>query len=75
MSWMFTRPEGFEQFVNLRPSTLDDHGWFVPFVEVWTREKLAWASTPAVHSFPTQPAFEQYAGLVEAFAREGARPA
>ena len=29
MSWMFTRPEGFDAFVNLRPSVLDDHSWFV----------------------------------------------
>jgi hypothetical protein len=37
MSWMFTRPEGMDEFVNLRPSMLDDHNWFVPFIEVWTR--------------------------------------
>jgi hypothetical protein len=54
---------------------LDDHGWFVPFIEVWTRERLAWASTPAVHSFATQPEFEAYAALIEEFAERGARPA
>jgi hypothetical protein len=43
--------------------------------EVWTQERLAWASTPAVHSFATQPEFEDYAKLLEAFARQGARPA
>ena len=42
MTWMFTRPEGFDQFVNLRPSVLDDRNWFVPFIEVWTQEKLRW---------------------------------
>jgi hypothetical protein len=75
MSWMFTRPEGMDAFVNLRPSMLDNHDWFVPFIEVWTRERLPWTSTPAVHSFATQPEFEEYAGLIEAFARQGARPA
>lgn len=75
MSWMFTRPEGMDAFVNLRPSMLDDHGWFVPFIEVWTQERLPWASTPAAHSFATQPELEGYARLVEAFARQGARPA
>ena len=74
ISWMFcTRPEGMDEFVNLRPSMLDDHRWFVPFIEVWTQERLAWASTPAVHSFATQPLFEDYAKLIEEFAREGAR--
>ncbi|TIW64275.1 MAG: GFA family protein, partial [Mesorhizobium sp.] len=33
MSWMFTRPEGLDWFVNLRPTMLDDPGWFTPFVE------------------------------------------
>jgi hypothetical protein len=75
MTWMFTRPEGFDAFVNLRPSMLDEHGWFAPFIEVWTQAKLPWANTSAIHSFATQPAFEQYAQLVEAFAREGAAPA
>ena len=75
MSWMFTRPEGMDEFVNLRPSMLDDHNWFVPFIEVWTQERLAWAGTPAVHSFATQPEFENYAKLLEEFARQGAHPA
>jgi hypothetical protein len=74
MSWVFTRPEGMDEFVNLRPSILDDHSWFVPFIEVWTQERLPWASTPAVHSFATQPRFEDYAKLMGEFAREGARP-
>ena len=54
---------------------LDDHNWFVPFIEVWTQERLAWAGTPAVHSFATQPEFEDYAKLLEEFARQGAHPA
>lgn len=74
MSWVFTRPEGMDEFVNLRPSILDDHSWFVPFIEVWTQERLPWASTPAVHSFATQPRIEDYAKLMGEFAREGARP-
>jgi hypothetical protein len=55
---------------------LDYHAWFVPFVEVYTSEKLPWAAaTPAVHSFATQPDLQGYAPLVESFARGGARPA
>jgi hypothetical protein len=46
----------------------------VPFVEVNTGEKLPWAATVAVHSFAAQPDLEGYAPLIEAFAREGARP-
>ena len=75
MSWMFTRPEGMDEFVNLRPSVLDEHHWFVPFIEVWTQERLAWASTPAVHSFAIQPEFEDYTKLVDAYARQHTGPA
>jgi hypothetical protein len=74
-SWMFTRPEGMDQFVNLRPTVLDEHAWFVPFVEVWTSEKLPWAATPARHSYSRAPAFEEYAGLVKEYAGQDVRPA
>jgi hypothetical protein len=74
LSWMFTRPPGMDWFVNLRPSMLDDHGWFVPYVETFTAEKLPWASTPAKHSFETMPDLAGFEPLVEAFATEGVRP-
>jgi hypothetical protein len=69
MSWMFTRPDGFDHFVNVRPTMLDAPRWFRPFIEVWTREKLPWATTPAVHSYATEPAYEDYAALVPEFAQ------
>jgi hypothetical protein len=72
-NWMFTRLHGIE-VVNVRATMLDDHHWVVPFVEVFTAEKLPWATTPAVHSFAAQPDLDGYWPLVEAFAREGARP-
>jgi len=75
MSWLFTRPEGLDDIVNLRALLLDSHGWFVPFAEFWTQEGLPWANTPAVHSFATQPPLEAFAGLLEDYARRGARPA
>ncbi|CAN7672678.1 GFA family protein [Mesorhizobium sp. LjNodule214] len=69
MSWMFTRPEGLDWFVNLRPTMLDDPGWFTPFIETWTSEKLPWATTPAVHSYAALPAMEEYEALTVEFAR------
>ena len=75
MSWLFTRAEGMDWFVNLRASTLDDHGWFEPFVELWTEEKLPWAATPARHSYATTPEMAEFETLMNAFAAEGARPA
>jgi hypothetical protein len=68
MSWMFTRPEGFDAFVNLRTTMLDVTDDLAPFVETMTAEKLAWATTPARHSYPGFPPFEAYEELVAAFA-------
>lgn len=73
-SWMFTRPEGLDDIINLRTSVLDDHGWFSPFVEFWTKEKLPWATTPAVHSYASEPEFAEFSTLIEDFAARGARP-
>ena len=70
MSWMFTRPDGFDWFVNMRPTMLDDTSWFTPFMETWTREGLPWARTPAVHSYETQPPIEDYQKLVAEYAAQ-----
>lgn len=69
MSWMFTRPEGMDWFVNVRSTMLDEPGDLAtPFVETWTSEKLPWATTPAVHSFAKLPELEAYAELTKAYA-------
>ncbi|MCB1496410.1 MAG: GFA family protein [Bauldia sp.] len=67
MSWMFTRPDGIDFFVNLRPTMLADPGIFSPFIETWTSEKLPWAKTPAVHSFEALPTMEAYEGLAKEY--------
>jgi hypothetical protein len=74
MTWMFTRPPGMDWFVNLRPTMLDAHLWFVPFIETFTDEKLPWATTPAKHSFETLPALDAFQPLIEQYAAQGARP-
>jgi hypothetical protein len=74
LTWMFTRPIGMDWLVNLRPSMLDDHGWFSPFVETFTGEKLPWAETPARHSFETMPELAAFGPLIHAYAAEGVRP-
>jgi hypothetical protein len=72
-TWVFTRPPGLP-FVNLRPTTLDDHGWVVPFVEICTDEKLPWAATSAQHSYPKIPGPETFQSLLPTYAEQGARP-
>ena len=47
LSWAFTRPDGMDGFVNVRATMLDDHAWFVPFVETSRAEGFPWAVTGA----------------------------
>jgi hypothetical protein len=74
-SWLFTRPEGMDGFVNLRATMLDDASWVVPFVETCTAEALPWAKTSAKYSFPNIPAPETFGPIAAEFAQTGARPA
>jgi hypothetical protein len=74
LAWIFTRAEGFDGFVNLRASALDERRWFEPYVELWTDEKLPWAATGARHSYATAPDMSGWESLIAGFAAEGARP-
>jgi hypothetical protein len=74
-SWIFTRPAGLEDLVNLRASMLEDHSWFSPFVETYRAEGYTWASTGAVHSFAALPEESAFGPLVADFAARGPRPA
>lgn len=69
-SWMFTRSEGMDWFVNVRPTMFDDHSWFEPFVETCTSTKFPWASTGAVYSFDEFPALEAYQGLIREYSQQ-----
>lgn len=60
MSWMSTRPEGMDWFVNLRPTMLDDPSWFEPLIETATGEALPWALTGAPHSYEGLPPPDAY---------------
>lgn len=68
MSWLFTRPHGIDEFVNVRAALLDNASGYVPFMETRTREKLPWASTPAVESFAQLPEPQEFPRLMQAYA-------
>jgi hypothetical protein len=72
MSWMFTRPEGFDAFVNVRATLLDVPPADPPFLESFTSEALPWAKTNATHSFATFPPPESFEPLIAEFARSRA---
>jgi hypothetical protein len=70
MSWLFTRPEGLDEFVNVRATMLDDARSYRPFIETYTSEALPWVKTPAVHRFEKLPPMEQYQALLAGFAEQ-----
>ncbi|PIB66951.1 GFA family protein [Pseudomonas sp. 2822-17] len=73
MSWLFTRPHGIDEFVNVRATLLDNASGYVPFMETWTSEKLPWATTPAVESFAQLPEPQDFPRLMQAYAVFSAR--
>ena len=68
MSWLFTRPDGLEELVNVRLTMLDDPRPFPPFIETYTSEKLPWAITPAARSFDRFPLPKEYERLAREYA-------
>ena len=66
-SWLFTVPEGLEDFVNVRSTLLDDAAEHRPFVEMWIREGFDWARTGAHHSYATAPESSEFGELIAAY--------
>jgi hypothetical protein len=72
MSWLFTCPEGLNEFVNVRATMMEDAQSFRPYIETYTNEKLPWVKTPAVHSFNKFPSPEDFPALLSEFADRSA---
>ncbi|WKD29053.1 GFA family protein [Halomonas sp. KG2] len=70
MSWLFTRPEGMDNFVNVRSTLLEDSRTYKPFIETYTDEKLEWATTGAEHSFCKFPPQEKFPELLREYAQK-----
>ncbi len=69
MSWLFTRPEVMDDFVNVRATLMENVQSYSPFVETYTDEKLPWATTPAAHSFNKFPSPDDFPALLAEFTK------
>ena len=69
MSWLFTVPEGFDAFVNVRSSMFDDARNHRPFVDMWLVEALPPAATGAPQHFTTVPDEQEFGALMSAYAQ------
>ncbi|MEO0982870.1 MAG: GFA family protein [Pseudomonadota bacterium] len=72
--WVFTRPAGMD-FVNFRPTLLEDASWVRPFVDIAAAEKLPGVESGAEMSFDGFPGPEDFPPIMAAFSERGARPA
>jgi hypothetical protein len=69
-SWLYTRPDGVGDFVNVRATMMEDARSFMPFIETYTDEMLPWASTRAPHSFEKFPTADDFPRLLAAYAKQ-----
>ena len=69
MSWLFTRPEGMDDFVNVRSTMFHDAGTHRPYIETYGQEALPGIQTGAVERFDTVPEEDQFGPLIGAYAQ------
>ena len=74
-NWLFTRGIAGGAFVNLRPSLLEDASWVVPYADTGVVDRLPGVQSGARVGYPAFPPVEDYGGLMEGYARDGAKPA
>ncbi|MCB8838234.1 GFA family protein [Aurantimonas sp. VKM B-3413] len=69
MSWLFTRPEGMDDLVNIRSAMFDDAPAFPPYVETFTSESMPFVTAGAEHSFERFPPQDAFPELLAAYAQ------
>ena len=74
-SWLFTRPQGVGDVVNVRAPLMEDAHSFSPYIETCTDEMLPWAKTGATHSFEKFPAEDDFPKLMAAYASRKSKKA
>ncbi|WP_296565752.1 GFA family protein [Phenylobacterium sp.] len=67
MSWMFTRPDSADAFVNVRAPLFDDPEGLEPFMEAMTAARLSWVSPLAAEQFEGFPKPADYQRLMAAY--------
>lgn len=73
-NWLYTTGIAGGQFVNFRPTMLEDASWVAPYVESYVTEKLPGVVSGAKHGFEQFPTPDKYPELMAGYAREGTKP-
>jgi hypothetical protein len=69
MTWLFTRPEGMDDFVNVRSAMFEDAAAHRPYMETHWRDSLPSVQTGAVERFETVPDEDEFGPLIAAYAQ------
>ena len=67
-SWLYTEPDGVDNFVNVRSTLFDEARREAPFVETYRGEGLPWVRTGAAHSYDRLPAMDEWPVLIQQYA-------
>ncbi len=67
--WTHTKTQHGMGVVIVRPTTLDDHRWFRPIAQIFTRSALPWALMPLPHTYTEE--FVDTGPLRKSFAAAG----
>ncbi|SFF07095.1 Uncharacterized conserved protein [Aureimonas phyllosphaerae] len=70
LTWTFTRPEGMDDFVNVRSPMLGASLLLDPFMETCTAEKLPWVRMPATFSFEKFPQPDAFPSILASYAAQ-----
>ena len=69
MTWLFTRPEGMDDFINIRSTMFEDAAAHRPYMDAHRRETLPGVDTGAVERFDTVPEEDLFGPLIAAYAQ------
>ena len=69
LSWLFTRPPGMDDYVNVRSTMFEDAASHRPYMETHWREALPGIETGAVERFETVPDEDRFGPLIAAYAQ------
>ena len=68
LSWLWTVPEGMDDFINVRSTMLAAPAAHRPFIDCWLTESVGWASSGACKGYDKVPDPQEFEALAADYA-------
>jgi hypothetical protein len=68
LSWLWTVPDGMDDYVNIRSTLLADPSAHRPFIDCWLTEGIGWASSGACKGYEQVPEPHEFEALAAEYA-------